>query len=94
MSNSNNAKAIKSGVWYTASNFLLKAIGFITTPIFTRLLTQAEYGDYNNFTSWLSILTIIATLNMESTISKSSWMNIFYLFFLSARFLLSYGRWH
>lgn len=64
----NNYKALKSGIWYTASNFLLRSIGFITTPIFTRLLTKAEFGAYNNYTSWLSIVTIFVTLNLESTL--------------------------
>ena len=64
----NNKKALKSGVWYTASNFLIKSIGFITTPIFTRLLTKTEFGLYNNYTSWLSIVMIFVTLNLESTL--------------------------
>ena len=63
----NNSKAIKSGVWYTAANFLMRSIGIITTPIFTRILTHEEFGLYSNFTSWLSVLTIIITLNLEST---------------------------
>lgn len=65
---SNNKKAFKSGIWYTLSNFLVKSVGFITTPIFTRLLTHEEYGAYNNYTSWLSIVTIFVTLNLESTL--------------------------
>lgn len=64
----NNKRALKSGVWYTVSNFLLKSIGFITMPIFARLLTHAEFGIFNNFTSWLSILTIFVTLNLDSTL--------------------------
>lgn len=64
----NNIKALKSGVWYTASNLLVKSIGFITTPFFTRILTHAEYGVFSNFTSWLSIMTIFVTLNLESTL--------------------------
>ncbi len=63
-----NKKALKSGIWYTASNFFVRSIGFITTPIFTRLLTKAEFGDYNNFASWLSIVTIVVTLNLEATL--------------------------
>lgn len=63
-----NSKAFKSGIWYTVSNFLVKSIGFITTPIFTRLLTHSEFGVFNNYTSWLSILTIFVTLNLESTL--------------------------
>lgn len=65
---SNNRKAFKSGIWYTISNFLTRSIGFITTPIFTRLLTKAEFGAFNNYSSWLSIITIFVTLNLESTL--------------------------
>lgn len=64
----NNIKALKSGVWYTISNFLVKGIVFFTTPIYTRLLTTAEFGAYNNYTSWLNILTIFVTLDLESTL--------------------------
>ena len=69
----NNSKALKSGLWYTIANFLTRAVGIITTPIFTRLLTHEEFGLYNNYTSWLSLATIVVTLNLEST-------------FISARF--------
>ncbi|SFD41711.1 oligosaccharide flippase family protein [Ruminococcus albus] len=65
---SNNIKALKSGVWYTISSFLVRSIGFITTPIFSRLLTKAEFGAYSNYTSWLSIITIFVTLDLESTL--------------------------
>lgn len=68
-----NQKALKSGIWYTLSNFLVKSIGFITTPIFTRLLSHSEFGLYNNYISWLAIMSIVVTLNLDST-------------FISARF--------
>ena len=61
-------KAIKSGIWFTASNFLIKGIGFITTPIFTRLLTKAEFGEFNNFRTWVNILLILTSLNLESSL--------------------------
>lgn len=69
----NNIKALKSGIWYTVANFLTRSVGLITTPIFARLLTKSDYGAYNNYTSWLAILTIIITMHLEST-------------FISARF--------
>jgi len=59
---------LKSGIWYTISNFLLRGMGLITTPIFTRLLTQEEYGAYNNYLSWVTILTVLVTLNVEATL--------------------------
>ena len=67
----NDKKALKSGVWYLAANFLLKSIVFITTPIFSRLLTHEDFGLYNNYTSWLSTLTVIVTLNLDSTFIRA-----------------------
>ena len=43
-----------------------KGISVITTPIFTRLLTSAEYGQYNVFNSWLSIVSVLVTLNLHA----------------------------
>lgn len=63
-----NNKVVRSAVWYTASNILVKGIGFITVPIFTRLLTQAEYGVYSNYLAALQVMTIVVTLSLESTI--------------------------
>lgn len=53
---------LRASVWYFICAFLQKGISVITTPIFTRLLSAAEFGRYNVFNSWLSILSIIITL--------------------------------
>ena len=64
----NNAKALKSGLWYTFSNFLIQGINLLTTPVFARLLSKSEFGLYNNYLSWLSVFTILTTLRLESTL--------------------------
>lgn len=61
---------IKSGFWYTVSNFFLKGIAFITIPIFSRMLTTEEFGYYNNFTAWLAVLTIIGTLSLSTSLIR------------------------
>lgn len=71
MNNSN--KALKSGFWYIMSNFLVKGMAFLTIPVFTRLLTQEEFGIFNNFLSWQNILIILFTLNLESTIISAKY---------------------
>ena len=71
MSNSSDAKALRSGVWYTVSNFLLQGIAFITTPIFTRLLTKSDFGSFSNYTAWLSIVAIVCTLELKSSVSRA-----------------------
>ena len=61
---------IKSGFWYTVSNFFLKGIAFITIPIFSRMLTTEEFGYYNNFAAWLAVLTIIGTLSLSTSLIR------------------------
>ena len=63
-----NSEALKSGFWYTICNFLVKSMGFISTPIFTRLLTKAEFGLYNNYVSWLTLITVFVTINLEASL--------------------------
>lgn len=60
-------KSIVSGFWYTLSSFLLRGLSFITAPIFTRLMTTAEIGEFSNYASWLSIIMIVATLGLDAT---------------------------
>ncbi len=47
---------------YTVCSILQKCLSFITMPLFTRLLTTEQYGQYNVYTSWSGILTIFLTL--------------------------------
>lgn len=55
---------LKASFWFLICSFVQKGISIITTPIFTRLLTPAEYGLFGVFTSWLSIATVFVTLNL------------------------------
>lgn len=66
--NNNDKKAIKAGTWYTVGNIISKGMNFLTVPIFTRFLTQDEFGLYNNFISWMTIFAVIATLNLSATL--------------------------
>lgn len=50
----------------------MKTIGFITTPIFTRMLTKSEYGDFNNFQTWMMILLYLTSLNLEGSLIRAS----------------------
>lgn len=53
------------------SSIILKSIGVITTPIFTRLMTLEEYGVTATFNSWCSLLTLICTLNLSYSIGRA-----------------------
>lgn len=57
---------VKATLWFLICNLLEKGITIFTTPIFTRLLTTEEYGKFNIFNSWVSLLTIFISLNLYS----------------------------
>ena len=55
---------IKVSVSYAICNVLQKCLSFITLPLFTRLLTTDQYGQYTVYQSWLGIISIFLTLNL------------------------------
>ena len=57
---------VKASFWFLICSFLQKGISMITTPIFTRLLSTAEYGEFNVFNSWYSIAFIFVSLSLSS----------------------------
>lgn len=54
----------KASIWYTICDFLNKGITFLIIPVYIRLLTTAEYGQWSVFQSWRDILIIFASLNL------------------------------
>ena len=55
---------LKASAAYTLCSILMKCLSFITMPLFTRLLTQEQYGQYSVYLSWSGILVIFTTLNL------------------------------
>ena len=55
---------VKASAWYMMCNIFQNALGFITLPIFTRILTTEEYGLYSVYLTWMNMLVIFTTLNL------------------------------
>ena len=64
----------KVSLWFVACNILQKGISTITVPIFTRILTTEQYGLYNVYLSWLSIITIFTSLNLYYGVFNNAMM--------------------
>lgn len=58
----------KASIWYLFCGLLQKGISLLTTPIFTRIMTQSEYGQFNVYLSWFSILSICISLNLSYSV--------------------------
>lgn len=60
--------AVRAAVWFTFCNLLQKGITMISMPIFTRLLTTEQYGEFTVYQSWYSIINIIVTFNLSGNL--------------------------
>ncbi len=57
--------AAKAALWFMFCSIVQKSISLITTPIFTRIMTSEQYGQFSVYNSWLQIFTIITTLRLN-----------------------------
>jgi O-antigen/teichoic acid export membrane protein len=56
----------KSSLAFMLSSFLTTGLSVITTPIFTRVIPQEQYGLVATYYSWLSIVDVFALLGLTS----------------------------
>ena len=54
----------RSSLFFTLTNLLCKGAAFLFIPIFTRLLSPADYGEYSLFSTLLSIGVVVVTMEM------------------------------
>lgn len=60
------SKVTKAAVWFTFATVLQKGIAFFTVPIFARIMTTDQYGLYNTYLSWISVFTVLATMELHT----------------------------
>ena len=53
----------KASLWFILCNILQKGIGFISTPLYTRIMDVESFGKYSVFLSWSSIIGLFVTIN-------------------------------
>lgn len=58
-------------IWQIITQILLTGIATLTTPIFTRLLSKAEYGAFTNFSSWVAVVGVILSLQTAGSIANA-----------------------
>jgi len=56
--------SVKASLWFMVCSIVQKGIQIITVPIFTRLLSTEQYGQFSLYQSWLGIITIFGSLNL------------------------------
>ena len=57
---------VKSATVYTLSSVFSRGLAIISMPIFTRIMSSADIGVVNLYTSWYSMISIVSTLALTS----------------------------
>ena len=62
-----NNKVIKAGIGYTICNYMLKGLAFFTVPIFSRILSTGDYGIYNTFAAYESVMFVLIGCTLQTS---------------------------
>lgn len=72
-SNKSDTRVAKAGIGYIIGNYLLKGITFLTAPIFTRVLTTADFGLFSTYQSYVSILYLILGFSLHVSTNNAKY---------------------
>ena len=61
----------KAGIGYMFGNILVNGIAFLTMPIFTRMLSTADYGTIGIYSTYVNIFLVIVGLNLNAAIVRA-----------------------
>ncbi len=64
-------KVMKAGIGYTIGNYMLKGLSFLTVPVFSRLLSTADYGVFNTYLAYQTILFLLVGLALHSSLKNA-----------------------
>lgn len=67
--------AVKASMALLFANLVLKGLSLFSGPIFTRIMSEEQYGIVSTFTSWESLLTVIITLNLSSGVFNNGMLD-------------------
>lgn len=55
----------RATIWFLICSIIQKGFAFITTPIFTRIMSTEQYGQYSIYLSWFQILTMVTSFRLD-----------------------------
>ena len=64
-------KFTEAGLLYFIATLFNKGIGFVTVPIFSRILSTSDYGTITTFNSWVSMASVVMSLALYMSIRAS-----------------------
>ena len=62
----------KAGTFYFIGNIFNKGISFLTVPVFTRIMSTADYGIVTTYNSWIGILSMLVGFALHTSIRMAA----------------------
>ena len=66
-----NRLALRAGLFYVISQLFVRGITFLTTPVFTRLLSNEQYNQVQIFESWLLLFAPVMSLCLWRSVERA-----------------------
>lgn len=63
--------AIRAGLNYTVGNLLTKGLSFLSVILFARLMSTGDYGIFNTFSSYVSMLGVVIGFAMHVSVRNA-----------------------
>lgn len=73
MSENRENKVIKAGAGYTIGNFLIRGLTFLTVSVYTRIMTQHDFGEYSTFTSFEAIFSMLIGMAIHTSYKNAKY---------------------
>ena len=71
----NTPPPVKASIAFLVMSIIEKGLVFITSPIYTRLLTQNEFGQVAVFLSWLSLIGVVAMFCLSAGVFNNGMLD-------------------
>lgn len=68
-----NRLALRAGLFYVISQLFVRGITFLTTPVFTRLLSNEQYNQVQIFESWLLLFAPVMSLCLWRSVERAKY---------------------
>lgn len=66
-----NRKAAIAGAFFVFTQLLVRGVTFLATPLYTRLLSTAQYGEVRVYESWLLIIVPVLSLSLYKSVTRA-----------------------
>lgn len=68
-----NKKAARAGFFFVFMQMLVRGVTFLLTPVYTRLVSKAQYGELRVYESWLLIIVPVMSLSLYRSIERAKY---------------------